>query len=87
MEELLTGPVPKSTASYTLNYKVQRFSLQLGRGKIHPGYSYKARDGRSTQPGVWGASGDETVAQPRRCGDRPQPQAVVPLLALHLCCA
>lgn len=32
-EELLTGPVPKSTASYTLKYKVQHFSLKLGSKK------------------------------------------------------
>lgn len=44
MEELATDPVPKSTASYTLKYKVQGFSLQLGREKIHPG--------TATKPGV-----------------------------------
>lgn len=48
----------------------------------------KIRPGTASQPGVWRASGDETMAQPRRCWgsptDRPQSQAVVPLLALHL---
>lgn len=53
MKELLTDPVPNSTASYTLKYKVQHFSLQLGKEKyiqVQP----QSQGGRSTQPGVWG---------------------------------